>query len=71
MPLLFNLYWNKCKYWTTILCQILSQILSVTRPIEHTEKPSKWSPDEDAKIILLRQNGMKWEDIFDASFRRG
>ena len=28
-----------------------------------TKKSSKWSPDEDAKIIQLRQNGMTWEDI--------
>jgi hypothetical protein len=27
------------------------------------KKQSKWSPDEDAKIIELRGNGMKWEDI--------
>jgi hypothetical protein len=27
------------------------------------KKQSKWSPDEDAKIIQLRQEGMKWEDI--------
>jgi len=23
----------------------------------------KWSPDEDARIIVLRGSGMKWEDI--------
>ena len=27
------------------------------------KKQSKWSQDEDAKIIELRGNGMKWEDI--------
>jgi hypothetical protein len=27
------------------------------------KKQSKWSPDEDAKIIELRRTGMKWEDI--------
>jgi hypothetical protein len=27
------------------------------------KKQSKWSPDEDSKIIQLRQDGMKWEDI--------
>ncbi|KIX99196.1 uncharacterized protein Z520_04772 [Fonsecaea multimorphosa CBS 102226] len=27
------------------------------------KKQSKWSPEEDAKIIQLRQDGMKWEDI--------
>jgi hypothetical protein len=27
------------------------------------KKQSKWSPDEDAKIIQLRGEGMKWEDI--------
>jgi hypothetical protein len=27
------------------------------------KKQSKWSPDEDAKIIELRGNSMKWEDI--------
>lgn len=27
------------------------------------KKQSKWSPKEDAKIIQLRQDGMKWEDI--------
>jgi Myb-like DNA-binding domain len=27
------------------------------------KKKSKWSPDEDAKIIKLRGKGMKWEDI--------
>ena len=27
------------------------------------KKQSKWSPEEDSKIIQLRQDGMKWEDI--------
>lgn len=27
------------------------------------KKQSKWSPDEDTKIIQLRGEGMKWEDI--------
>lgn len=27
------------------------------------KKQSKWSADEDALIIELRGNGMKWEDI--------
>jgi len=27
------------------------------------KRQSKWSPDEDSKIIQLRQDGMKWEDI--------
>ncbi|KAL1306566.1 hypothetical protein AAFC00_005253 [Neodothiora populina] len=27
------------------------------------KKQSKWSPEEDAAIIELRGNGMKWEDI--------
>lgn len=27
------------------------------------KKQSKWSADEDAKIIQLRGDGMKWEDI--------
>lgn len=27
------------------------------------KKQSKWSPEEDALIIELRGNGMKWEDI--------
>ncbi|OQV09671.1 Myb-like DNA-binding domain-containing protein [Cladophialophora immunda] len=27
------------------------------------KKKSKWSAEEDAKIIQLRQDGMKWEDI--------
>ncbi|KAK3055065.1 hypothetical protein LTR09_004225 [Extremus antarcticus] len=27
------------------------------------KKQSKWTPDEDASIIELRGNGMKWEDI--------
>ncbi len=27
------------------------------------KKQSKWSTDEDAEIIRLRGNGMKWEDI--------
>ena len=27
------------------------------------KKQSKWSADEDAAIIELRGNGMKWEDI--------
>ncbi|RVX66427.1 hypothetical protein B0A52_09657 [Exophiala mesophila] len=27
------------------------------------KKQSKWSPEEDTKIIQLRQDGMKWEDI--------
>jgi len=27
------------------------------------KKQSKWSPEEDAKIIQLRGDGMKWEDI--------
>lgn len=35
-----------------------------THPSESpAKKQSKWSPDEDAKIIELRGNGMKWEDI--------
>lgn len=27
------------------------------------KKQSKWSAEEDASIIELRGNGMKWEDI--------
>ncbi|EXJ93323.1 hypothetical protein A1O1_01715 [Capronia coronata CBS 617.96] len=27
------------------------------------KKQSKWSPEEDSRIIQLRQDGMKWEDI--------
>lgn len=27
------------------------------------KKQSKWSPEEDARIIQLRGDGMKWEDI--------
>jgi hypothetical protein len=27
------------------------------------KKQSKWSPEEDARIIQLRGEGMKWEDI--------
>lgn len=27
------------------------------------KKQSKWTPNEDATIIELRGNGMKWEDI--------
>ncbi|KAK6362501.1 hypothetical protein LTS17_012793 [Exophiala oligosperma] len=27
------------------------------------KKQSKWSPEEDTKIIHLRHDGMKWEDI--------
>ena len=27
------------------------------------KKQSKWSPEEDAKIIQLRGDGLKWEDI--------
>ena len=27
------------------------------------KKQSKWSPEEDQKIIQLRGDGMKWEDI--------
>jgi Myb-like DNA-binding domain len=26
-------------------------------------KLAKWSPEEDVKIIQLRRDGMKWEDI--------
>ena len=38
--------------------------LSGTHPGESpAKKQSKWSPDEDAKIIQLRGDGMKWEDI--------
>ena len=33
------------------------------RPLEYARKQSKWSPEEDAKIIEFRQDGMKWEDI--------
>lgn len=37
---------------------------SQTHPSESpAKKQSKWSPDEDAKIIQLRGDGMKWEDI--------
>jgi hypothetical protein len=33
-------------------------------PLESpAKKQSKWSPEEDAMIIDLRQRGMKWEDI--------
>jgi hypothetical protein len=40
-------------------------------PVTHTgtsnkpakKKQSKWTSDEDASIIELRGNGMKWEDI--------
>ena len=33
-------------------------------PLESpAKKQSKWSPEEDAKIIQLRGEGMKWEDI--------
>lgn len=27
------------------------------------KKQSKWSPEEDSRIIELRGSGMKWEDI--------
>lgn len=27
------------------------------------KKQSKWSPEEDARIIRLRGEGMKWEEI--------
>jgi hypothetical protein len=27
------------------------------------KKQTKWSPEEDARIIELRGHGMKWEDI--------
>jgi hypothetical protein len=38
--------------------------LSGTHPGESpAKKQSKWSPEEDAKIIQLRGDGMKWEDI--------
>lgn len=37
-----------------------SQEFSTQSP---AKKQSKWSPDEDSKIIQLRQDGMKWEDI--------
>ncbi len=30
---------------------------------ERAKKQSKWSQEEDAKIIQLRNNAMKWEDI--------
>lgn len=39
------------------------------RPFDHptsespAKKQSKWSPEEDTKIIQLRGDGMKWEDI--------
>ena len=37
---------------------------SQTHPSESpAKKQSKWSPDEDAKIIQLRGEGLKWEDI--------
>ena len=32
-------------------------------PKSPAKKQSKWSLDKDAKIIELRGNGMKWEDI--------
>jgi hypothetical protein len=35
-----------------------------THPSESpAKKQSKWSPEEDEKIIRLRGDGMKWEDI--------
>ena len=37
---------------------------SGTHPAESpAKKQSKWSPEEDTKIIQLRGEGMKWEDI--------
>lgn len=27
------------------------------------EKKLKWSPEEDGKIVQLRQDGLKWEDV--------
>ncbi|GAB7340694.1 hypothetical protein MBLNU457_7082t1 [Dothideomycetes sp. NU457] len=41
------------------------RIASGTHPAESPakKKQSKWSPEEDASIIELRGNGMKWEDI--------
>jgi len=41
------------------------RIASGTHPAESPakKKQSKWSPEEDAAIIELRGNGMKWEDI--------
>ncbi len=37
---------------------------SGTHPGESpAKKQSKWSPEEDTKIIQLRGEGMKWEDI--------
>ncbi|KAI1614804.1 MYB DNA-binding domain-containing protein [Exophiala viscosa] len=37
---------------------------SEDNPIQSpAKKQSKWSPEEDTKIIQLRQDGMKWEDI--------
>ena len=37
---------------------------SQDHPIQSpAKKQSKWSPEEDARIIQLRQDGMKWEDI--------
>ena len=32
-------------------------------PAEPAKRRLKWSPEEDATIIRLRQDGMKWEDI--------
>ena len=40
------------------------QSANVTHPAESpAKKQSKWSPEEDTKIIGLRGEGMKWEDI--------
>jgi Myb-like DNA-binding domain len=40
------------------------QLSSQAHPSESpAKKQSKWSPEEDAKIIQLRGDGMKWEDI--------
>lgn len=49
-----------------------SSVIPAKRPADRTaglaaespaKKQSKWSVEEDAKIIQLRGEGMKWEDI--------
>lgn len=49
-----------------------SSVIPAKRPARTAEltscespakKQSKWSPEEDTKIIQLRGEGMKWEDI--------
>ncbi|KAF8477272.1 hypothetical protein BDZ91DRAFT_688484 [Kalaharituber pfeilii] len=44
----------------------IKRALPVNAPTSPAKKQSKWSPQEDALIIQLRQMGKKWDDISKA-----